>query len=111
MAAIDEPAAEAAFAFGMLVEMHARGVLEEARGELVLGLLDGLAVDMVDLLADLVVAPALGRAGERIVVAPEVERWQSGAEARRVDRHARRRLRRRIRAPRRLTPGCDAASV
>src|SRR6185437_11623893 len=62
VAAIDEAAAEAALAFDMLVEMHPRRVLEQPRGELVLGLLDGLAVDVVDLLADLIVAPALGRA-------------------------------------------------
>ena len=53
MAAIDEAAAEAALALDMLIEMHPRRVLEQPRGELVLGLLDGLAVDMVDLVADL----------------------------------------------------------
>ena len=59
MAAIDQPAAEAALALGELVEVHARGVLIEPRRDLVLGFLDRHAVDMVDLLADLVVAEAM----------------------------------------------------
>ena len=69
----------------MLIEMHPRGVLEQPRGELMLGLLYCLAVDMVDLLADLIIAPALGRAGERVVVAADVERRQRSAERRRID--------------------------
>src|SRR5665648_715188 len=67
VAAIDEPAAEALLTFPVLVEMHACGVLEQTGGELVLGLLYGLAVHMVDLVADGVVFPVARRAGERIV--------------------------------------------
>ena len=73
MAAIDEPPPEPALALDMLIEMHARRVLEQARGELMLGLLDGLPIDMVDLVADVVIAPAPGRAGKRKVVAAELE--------------------------------------
>ncbi len=50
--------------------MHLRGVLVQAGGELVLGFLDGHAVDMVDLLANLVIAPAMAAPGERVVIAP-----------------------------------------
>ncbi len=44
---IDEPSPEPAFALDMLIEMNARGVLEQPRGELMLGLLDGLAAALV----------------------------------------------------------------
>ena len=67
VAAIDQPPPEPPLAFDMLIEMHPRGVLEQAGGELMLGLLDGLAVDMIDLVADRVIAPAPGRAGERVL--------------------------------------------
>jgi hypothetical protein len=63
VAAIDEPPAEPAFALDMLIEMDPRRVLEQARGELMLGLLDGLPVDMVDLVADGIIVEAPGRAG------------------------------------------------
>src|SRR5262245_4509641 len=69
VAAIDEPPAEPALAFDMLIEMDARRVLEQARGELMLGLFDRLPVNVVDLVADGVVVEAPGRAGKRIVVA------------------------------------------
>ena len=85
MAAIDEPPPEPPLAFDMLIEMHPRGVLEQAGGELMLGLLDGLAVDMVDLVADRVVVEALGRTGERIVVAAEIELRQRRAERGGID--------------------------
>ena len=68
VAAVDQAAAEPALAFAELVEMHLRGVLVEARRDLVLGLFDGHAVDVVDPFALGVVAPAIGRAGERDVV-------------------------------------------
>ena len=51
MAAVDQPPAEAALRLAELVEMHLGGVLIEAGRDLVLGLLDGDAVDMVDPLA------------------------------------------------------------
>ena len=73
MAAIDDAALEAALRLDVLVEMHPRRVLEEARGELMLGLLDGLAVDMVYSVADLIVAPALRRTGKRVVVSAELQ--------------------------------------
>jgi len=63
VAAIDQAAAEAALCLFVLVEMHLRGVLVEAGRELVLGLLDGHRVDVVDLFANLVVAPAVAAAG------------------------------------------------
>ena len=56
MAAIDQPPAEAALLGGEQIEMDARGVLIEPRRDHVLGFFDGHAVDMIDLLADLVVA-------------------------------------------------------
>jgi hypothetical protein len=45
------------------VEMHLGGVLPQPRGQHMLGLFDGDAIDMVDHLADLVVAPAVRLAG------------------------------------------------
>src|SRR5512145_3260984 len=85
MAAINESPAEAAFALDMLVEMHPCGVLEQAGGKLMLGLLDGLAVDMIDLVAHRVIAPAPWRAGERVVVTFEVELGQGRAEGSGID--------------------------
>src|SRR6202040_3046814 len=49
MAAIDEPAAEAALAFDELIEMHSRRVLIEPRRHHVFGFFDCNAVAMVDL--------------------------------------------------------------
>src|SRR5690606_29707954 len=70
-AAIDKPSAEAAGAFGVLVEMHSGSVLVEPRRELMLGLLDGHAVDVVDALAHFVIRPQERRAGKRRVeIAP-----------------------------------------
>ena len=68
VAAIDQPAAEPALALAELVEMHLGGVLVEAGREHVLGFLDRHAVDMVDLLADRIIAEAMRRAGEREIV-------------------------------------------
>ncbi len=91
VAAIDEAAAEPGLALDVLIEMHARGVLEQTGGELMLGFLDGLAVDMIDLLADCVILPAALRARERIVVNFEIELGQCRAELLRID--GRRKLR------------------
>ena len=56
MAAIDQPLAEPAFAFGEMIEVDARGVLIKPRRHHVLGVLDRDAGDVIDLLAGLVVA-------------------------------------------------------
>src|SRR5262249_55966760 len=55
VATIDQSPAEAAFAFVELIEMNARRVLIKPRGNLVLGLLDGDAVNVVDFFSDLVI--------------------------------------------------------
>ncbi len=54
--------------------MNFGGILIEARRHRVLGFLERHAVHMVDLLADLVIAPLIGRAGKRIVIGGDVER-------------------------------------
>ena len=64
VAAIDQPPAEPGVLGGQAVEMDLGGVLEQARGDLVLGLLDGHAVDVVDLLAHRVIGEAVRAAGE-----------------------------------------------
>ena len=71
--AVDQPPAGRVLGALILVEVDLGGVLIEARGHLVLGLLDGHAVDMVDLLADCVVLERMRRACEGEVVAAEVE--------------------------------------
>ena len=53
--------------------MDLGGVLVESRGDLVLGLLDGHAVDMVDLLADGVVGMPMGRARQEPVPGVEID--------------------------------------
>ncbi len=65
MPAVDQALAETAFAFGVLVEMHARGVLIKPRREHVIGFLDRHAVHMIDLLARLVILPHMRAAGLR----------------------------------------------
>ena len=64
MPAIDEPPPEAPLALAELVEMHLGGVLIEPGRRLVLGLLDGDAVDMVDALAGAIVLEPIGRPAE-----------------------------------------------
>ena len=73
VAAVDDPPPEAAVLFRMLVEVHLGGVLVEPGRRHVLGFLDGHPVHMVDLLADLVVLPQMGAAGERGVVILDME--------------------------------------
>ena len=68
--AIDQPLAILAVGG---VEMHLGGVLPQARGEHVLGLLDGHPVDVVDLLSDRVIAPAVRLSGEGEIIVCEVE--------------------------------------
>ena len=60
MATVDQAAAKAALAFIELVEVNARCVLIETRGDLVLGFLDRNAVDVIDLLADMIIAKRYG---------------------------------------------------
>ena len=84
-ATVDDALAETALGLGMLVEMHLGGVLIKTRGELVLGLLDGHAVDMVNFLANLVVAPAIGGAGKIEIIAARLDHGHSGAEAGWID--------------------------
>src|ERR1700738_77272 len=86
VAAIDQAAAEAVLALGELVEMNARRVLVEPRRHLVLGFLDCHAVDMVDHLADLIIAPAMRAAGEREVITPHDDDRRGFAEAIGLDR-------------------------
>src|ERR1700720_1834539 len=61
----------------MLVEMNLRGVLVKACRELMLGLLDRHPVEMIDLLAHLVVSPAIRTARKCRVISSTVEVRQS----------------------------------
>src|SRR5690606_35567597 len=79
-AAVDETAAEAAGAFGMLVEMDPRRVLVEPCRNLVLGFLDRDSIHVVDALAHLVVCPKERRAGEDCVVVGSRQLRQSATE-------------------------------
>ena len=63
MAAIDQAAAKPSALLGKLVEMHPRGILEQAGGELVFGLLHRHAVEMVDLFTDRIVVKTHRRTG------------------------------------------------
>ena len=85
MPAIDEPPAEAAVLGGVLVEVDFCRVLVEARRDLVLGLLDRHAVDMVDALARRIVAKAVRAAGELEIVGGGVERRAGRAEVFGID--------------------------
>src|SRR5215472_11953194 len=73
VAAVDQAAAEPTLRRRVLVEMDARGVLIESRCDLVLGLFHGDAVDVVDLLADGVIAEAIGTARLREVVRSDID--------------------------------------
>ena len=92
MAAIDQATAEAALAFGELVEVNLGGVLVQPGGELMLGLFDRHAVDMVDLLARQKIAPAIRRAGQGEVIFARVDHRAGVAEL--VGRERARQLRR-----------------
>src|SRR5689334_23578981 len=70
--AIDQPPPEPSFALDELIEMNARGVLIEPGRNLMLGFLDRDAVDMIDSLADVVVAETVRAAGERKVIGGNV---------------------------------------
>ena len=72
MPAIDQPAAEAALAFGILVEMDARGVLVEPGRHHVLGFFDRHAVDMVDSFAGFVIVPQMAAARGRQIAIREI---------------------------------------
>src|SRR6202041_2423788 len=85
MAAIDQPPAEPAFTFDKLIEMDARGILIEPGRHHMLGLFDGDAVDMVDALANLIIAEAINAAGQCCVVSGNVDRRGSFAPKFRVE--------------------------
>ena len=53
--------------------MHLGGVLPQAGGDHMLGLLDRHAIHMVDRLADLVIAPAMRRTGQGEIVVAEIQ--------------------------------------
>ena len=84
-AAVDDALAEAALGLGVLVEVHLGGVLVEARRGLMLGFLERHAIDMVDLFAGLIVAPAVRRAGKRQIVFRHVERSGRPRQVLRID--------------------------
>src|ERR1700690_557032 len=86
MATVDQPPPEAALLGAELVEMDARGVLIEPRRDLMLGLFDRVAVDMVDLLANRVVTKTIGAAGKREIVSLDIERRTGFAQDIRLDR-------------------------
>src|SRR5271166_5213058 len=65
--AVDEPPAEPPLSLAELVEMNFGGVLVEPGRHLVLGFLDGDAVDMVDSFALSVVLEPIGRTAEGLV--------------------------------------------
>ncbi len=69
VAAIDQPVAEPALLGAEQIEMDARRVLIEPGRDHMLGFFDGDAVDMIDALADLIIAVAILAAGQRHVVA------------------------------------------
>ena len=60
--------------------MHFRGVLIEPRGDLMLGLLDRHAVDMIDLFADRIILEGIRRTGERPIVVREIEAGRSSTD-------------------------------
>jgi hypothetical protein len=62
---IDDAFAETAFRLRVLVEMHFGRILVQTGRHLVLGFFDRHAVDMVDLFADFIIAPAIGTACQR----------------------------------------------
>ena len=55
------------------VEMHLGGVLPQPRGQHMLGLLNGDAIDMVNLLANLVIPPAVRLACEGEIIVGEIQ--------------------------------------
>src|ERR1700735_3751719 len=74
VAAIDQALAEAALLGAVLVEVDARGVLIKPGRDLMLGFFDRVAVDVIDLLADLIVLEVIIATGEREIVSRYVER-------------------------------------
>ncbi len=82
MAPIDQPLAILAVRG---IEMDLGGVLPQARGQHMLGLFDGDAIDMVDHLAHRIIAPAVRLARQLEIVAGEIQpRWHH--QIRRRDR-------------------------
>src|SRR3982074_2515165 len=83
--AIDQPPLEAPLRLDELVEVNARSILIQSRGELMLSLLDRPAIDMVDLFADLIVAPTTRAAGKAIIISVSLERRTRLAEQFRIE--------------------------
>src|SRR4029453_9172197 len=77
--AIDKTSTESPAAFGELVEMDARGVLIEARRDLVFGFFDGHPVNVVDFFTNLVVAEAMHAPRQHIVIGRGIDAWTSRA--------------------------------
>src|SRR5215469_277671 len=86
MSAVDQPPPESSLAFDELIEMNARGVLIEPRRDLMLGFFDRDPVDVIDPLADVIVAETGGAAGEREVIGGDVDRRTGFAEEFRIER-------------------------
>lgn len=62
VSAIDEAAAKATSLLGLLIEVYPRGILVQAGDHHVLALLVGHAVNMIDALPHLIIAPQVGTA-------------------------------------------------
>src|ERR1700719_719084 len=77
--AIDQAAAEPAFAFGKLIEMNTCGVLVKPRGGGMLGFFDGNAVHVIDLFAGFIMIKTVWAAGENRVVGRSINRRAAGA--------------------------------
>src|SRR5471030_1880795 len=84
MTAIDQAFPEAAFAFGEVIEMDARGILIEPRRDHVFGIFDRDTDDVIDLLAGLVVGKAVRAAGQHSVVSRGMDNRATAADIGRV---------------------------
>src|SRR5712672_2891399 len=80
MPAVDQAPAEAAFRFGILIEMDARRVLVEPRRQLMFGFFDSDAVDMVNSFPDPIVVKAILAAGKPEVIGLDVDGWARVAQ-------------------------------
>ena len=85
MAAVNQPFAEAAFAFGEVIEVNARRVLIKPRRDHVLGVFDGNADNVVDFFTLGVVAVAMRTAGQFGVVEVVLDDRATVAEGADID--------------------------
>src|SRR6516162_4315700 len=85
MPAVDQPSPEPPLALDELIEMNARRVLIKPGRDLMLGFLDRYPVDVIDPLADFVVAETIGAAGECEVIGGDVDRRTGLAEEFRIE--------------------------